>query len=231
MLSLGIAVLLAVHTYGPHSFLRLPWASPLRAFRLAVTGVVVAALGLGLHPRITVSRAGQPSGATRFVAWLLHTALLTGLVAALAVGRAAAAVLLDMASRPTAAAAPLAAANGGPKGMAPLPPARLSSVSALASGPYPCSARGVRLLRELSGQVAAPWVAGALLSYGMQAGLPYPSDARLPFNLCALGTVGLYLMTLQLRVHLGGHLSLDAGEALSHNHFRFKRSAAATRRH
>lgn len=200
MLSLGATVLLALHTFGAHSALRLPWTAPLRAFRLAVTGVVVAALGLGLHPRLAASRAGHPGGATRFAAWLLHTALLTGLVAALAVGRAAAAVLLDMASRATAAPT------------TPLAPVRPHVV---------CSARGLRLIQELSGQVAAPWVGGALLSYGMQAGLPYPSDARLPFNLCALGAVGLYFGTLHLRVRLGD-LSSDAGDASSHNSFRFQ---------
>ena len=194
----------------------------MRAFRLAVATLVAAALGLGL---LSSSRQGPTP--TRFTAWLVHTALLTGLVAALAVGRAAAAVLLDMASRATAHRSSSSSSSSGAGGKGTAAPAAAAAAAAAAAtiSSYPCSPQGLRRVRELAGHVVAPWAGAALLSYGMQAGLPFPSDARLPFNVCALGAVGLYLLTLQLRVRLAGDfgsLGLDAAEAVASNSFRFE---------
>jgi hypothetical protein len=180
---------------------------------------VAAALGLGLLLSSSNTRTSGPAP-THFAGWLVHAALLTGLVAALAVGRAAAAVLLDMASRATTATAQSRSSNGGGGGKG----AATAATASIAS--YPCSPQGLRRVRELAGQVVAPWVGAALLSYGMQAGLPFPSDARLPFNVCALGAVGLHLLTLQLRVRLAGDwgsLGLDAHEAVASRNFRFER--------
>lgn len=217
MLALGAAACLALHTHGPPSLLRLPWASPLRAFRGAVALIALAALGLALHPRLGPDHRGAPPrGPARLTAWLLHAALLTTLVAALAVGRAAAAVLLDMAAR----------AHSSSSGSSAQQQAKASAPGGGGGGMG--SPRGLRRVREWSGQVAAPWVGAVLLSYGMQAGLPFPSDARLPFNLVALAAVGLYCLTLQLQLRVSGdlgHLSLDAAEAHSANTFRFEHKA------
>lgn len=229
MLALGAAACLALHTHGPASLLRLPWASPLRAFRAAVALVSLAALGLALHPRLGPDHRGAPPrGPARFTAWLLHAALLTALVASLAAGRAAAAVLLDMAAR---------AHSGSTSGSGQQHKAAAAAAAAAKTTGFACSPRGLRRIREWSGEVAAPWAGAVLLSYGLQAGLPFPSDARLPFNLVALACVGLYCLTLQLRLRVSGdlgHLSLDAAEAHSANSFRFEQhggtSGAAPRR-
>ncbi len=179
LLALGALATLAYHTYAPPLLLRLPWASPLRAFRLAVVAFVTATVLLGLHPRMThpPSSSSFGTGLQHTLAGLFYTIVLTVLLSALAFGRAAASVLLDIVSR-----------------------------AHLPHHPPPSFLHRHPLLPLLAtlGELMGPLVGASIYAWSLLAEMPFPMDTRLLFHVVALVMVGLYVLTLQLNVVQSG---------------------------